>query len=250
MSLELTRRRFQQLLANVGRAGLNGAFPNDFEYYACALEIRNSANDIEDSFIFPVMPSSISEDETQLSNVQKGIASVNTLINPSFQPFQISISGNFGRRFFVLIQDRATSFAGISLGLKKNSPGKFVAPEFDVSVKNGYACIKILERMYRQSNSLDEFGKPYRAFFYNLALNSNYMVNLDGFRKSQNDRQSNMIWNYQLVMTATAPATAIIPKNKSSLGSILIFDNVNRVSTDFGNDLFDLFQDEVNFELP
>jgi hypothetical protein len=75
-----TRNRFLNLLATVGRAAIHSQFPDDFEYYLCALElVRTDDSTTEEFLVFPVMPSMISvtepkESPTGLSRPMNSVA--------------------------------------------------------------------------------------------------------------------------------------------------------------------------------
>ena len=231
MPLSRARLRFNNLLLQAGRAGLHSLFPNDFEYYAIAFELVNSQESTEQMLIFPVLPDEIREEKTTLNNIKKSGAGVVSLFNPSFNPFSIRLTGTFGRKFQILLNDETAIVSAISGQLKQGSGLFDEPPQFNLGIKTGYGVTKLLEKIYEKHKLLDEYGKPYRLYFYNLALNSNHLVTLDNLELSQNVKDSNMVWTYSMRMTAIAPASATKKFLKSSLITVLLFDNLQREAT-------------------
>lgn len=246
MSLPQTRARFRQLLDSVGRATLHSIFPDDFEYYACALELVDSKGSVVESLIFPVMPNEMEESKVPIVNIRKASAGVVSLYNPTFVPFEMRISGNFGRRLRLLINDKSVVLSSIATSLvKTGSVGDHEPPQFSVKVKNGYGTVRIMEKIYKKSFSLDTYGKSHRLFFYNLAFNSSYLIEIMNFKAFQNEQQ-NMIWNYVIGMKAIAPAYAVRENNKGALANVLIFDNVSKAANTLANAFATEFRNRAN----
>lgn len=232
MAISQARSRYMNLLASVGRAGVNSLFPNDFEYYACSLELVDSKGKIVDMLIFPVMPDNIIENKISISNVKKSSFGVVSFFNSSFVPFSINISGSFGRKLRMLLGEGESIFSGIKFAPSGSiSFAEYSPPIFNTRIKTGYGVIKIMEKIYKRSFQLDESGLPHKLFFNNLALNSNYLVEFKQLNLSQN-RQTNMIWNYSAVFTALAPAYKIRKRTKLSTIKLLAFDNLNKSMND------------------
>src|SRR3970040_403030 len=99
MSLQQAKDRIRgQILdgsITQGKILLNNLYPQEFEYYMMAFEIEGE-NGIEDRFIFPVMPSSISIKDTKTTNIRRTKAGTTILSDNSFTHKMISISGSFG----------------------------------------------------------------------------------------------------------------------------------------------------------
>ena len=91
-----------KLIASAGRATLHAQFPNDFEYYAMNLELVDSNDTLISSLTFPVMPNNITESHVSNSTQTKTSNGVVSLYDPSFVPFDINISGSFGRKFTII----------------------------------------------------------------------------------------------------------------------------------------------------
>jgi len=224
MSVEATRRSVTELAASVGRAGLHGLFPNDFEYYALGLDLTDSEGRIVDSLVFPVMPDNISEPRPSINTVKKTGSGVVSMYNTTFVPFDISIRGSFGRRLRLVSSNGIYAFNGNRGHVKGKG---YDAPVFNTSVKTGYGLIKLLEGIKEKSFSVDDKGKPVRLYYYNLALNSQYLVEFSQLVMSQ-DRQNNMIWNYSAVFKAIAPAYTVRSNNSTSVIALLSSSVINK----------------------
>jgi len=209
-----------------GAGQLQSMFPNEFEIYACALELTDSKGAIVDFFSFPIMPQSMEQNRPSNSTTKKTNAGVVINSNPSFKPFDISLTGDFGGKKFKLVSPNIANTISTALTAANAVPGVNVFPNqvqnannvFSSDYKSGYGCIKILERIIERARSQDQYNKPFQLFFYNLAFNSNYLVEPGQMRVSQN-RSKNMVWTYTLPLKAIAPASAI--QNNSSIASSL-----------------------------
>jgi len=192
---------YASLLGGVGRAVLNIQFPKEFELYMCALELIDQEGTTLRYFIFPVMPSSIEETQPQITNIKKSLAGITVLSNPTFVPGDVSLSGNFGRKFRILLGNNYEDL--ISSFKRKDSREKaFKTQVFDSRIKTGYGCCKILEEIVAESKIVDEKGIR-RLIFYNPALGNNYLVKPLNLKFSMS-QESNMIWNYSLTLKTVA----------------------------------------------
>lgn len=194
--------RYNHLLKDLGRAALSSFYPNDIEYYLCAFELMNST-ETEAYFVFPIQPSLIQKAEPERTNIKKSLSGITVLRNSSFIPQELSIRGNFGRKFKLL-----SDLQGFGWGatLSKVSGVTFDTPIFSSSLKTGYGCIKVLQKIIEDARKLDNNGKPKRLYFYNMGFGESYLVTIppSGVSFSQTEDQ-NMIWSYQLTMTILAP---------------------------------------------
>jgi len=210
-----------------GKGQLQAMFPNEFEIYAVALELVDSKGNIIDFFSFPIMPQSMEQNRPSNSTTKKTNAGVVINSNPTFKPFDITISGDFGGKKFKQVSNAlftnniastinsATAIAGVNVFANGNGNQNNV---FSSDYKTGYGCVKRLEKIIETSRLQDSYNKPYELFFYNLAFNSNYLVEPGQMRVYQN-RSKNMVWCYSLPLKAIMPASAI--QNKSQLTSSL-----------------------------
>lgn len=231
------------MIQTVGRATLSTLYPNDFEFYMCALELATSEGDTIDYFTFPVTPSSITKTDNKRTSIQNTAGGIVALTSPTFVPQDISIRGTFGRVFKILINTESSG-AGVAFSLSNGvrtlqqitkKAVTMKTPAFDASVKTGYGALKILQSIISKSNGIDNNGKPFRLFFYNLALGESYLVVVppNGITFTQSE-QRNMIWDYNLNMIAVAPLDSV--KNASS-GSSLIKQTAVAVVQKSVNDL-------------
>lgn len=220
----------------VGKEETHLRYPDEIEYYACAIEIINSSGKTIDFFSFPVMPSSISIPKEGHNTIQKTLGGITVHGNPTFHPFNFQISGNFGRRF-----RRVSTSSSMGNSETTQDNGKFMLKEvkvkghkpFSTEYKTGYGNCKTLERVVLMSKKLDENNRPYIMIFYNLSFNQKFVVELGNITFSQT-RESNMIWNYNLNMNAVAYASTVMSyeKIKKSLKNITDY---NRINKDFNN---------------
>lgn len=221
------RQKATGLLQTVGRSAMATLYPNDFEVYLCSLELADSQGNTIDMFTFPINPDGISKTEPKKTSIQSTAGGTTVLTSPVFIPKEINIRGNFGRTFKILlnVSDGAVfngSAMSISAGkyalyqIQGKATNSLKAPAFDMNVKNGFGCIKILQSIIDKSNGVDDLGLPMRLYFYNMALGESYLVVIPptGITFSQNV-QKNMIWEYNLNMTAVAPLEAV----KSAAGA-------------------------------
>jgi hypothetical protein len=226
--VETVKQRAVNLMAAAGRATLHSLYPNDFEYYACCLEVTNSKDEIIDTFTFPVMPSSININQNPLNTIKKTNTGVVSLFNPSFVPFNITISGNFGRKLRLITQSGIVPLNALRKNVTKQEPlDGYEGKEFDLQIKTGYGLCKILSKICDRAYTLDSTGNPYRIYFYNLAFNQAHMVEFPTITFTQ-DQGTNMIWNYSLSMKAIAPAYATRKTEKSSIINTLSSSVINQ----------------------
>lgn len=184
---------------------LNSKFPDEFELYMCALELVSTKTGKTLSyFVFPVMPSSIEFTQNTLTNIQNTFGGVSVLSTTNFVPFDINLSGTFGRGFrFSLGQ----SFYDISSIVSKLDSWSGLKQLFDPKLKSGYGYCKLLETLFLESNAVDSDGQRV-LYFYNLAFNQKYVVESGSITYSQ-DLNSNMVWNYRLTIKAVAPLSLV-----------------------------------------
>lgn len=212
---------------NLGKNALAALYPNDFEVYLCSLELVDSQGNTIDFFTFPISPESISKTEPKKTQIRQTAGGTTVLTSTVFVPEEINIKGNFGRNFKILLNigREGTSLSGAAFSL---SNGKYAlnqilgketsslkAPAFELGVKTGYGCIRMLKGIISKSNGVDKLGLPFKLYFYNLAFGESYLVTIPpaGVTFSQN-MTKNMIWEYNLNMTAIAPLETVIGEGK------------------------------------
>lgn len=216
--------------AHMGREYVNSLYPNEIEYYAAAFELVNGDGFTEDFFSFPVMFKSYRENRPTNTNIEKTMSGVVITSNPSFVPFDIHLTGNFGRKFKKINTDIPANQPTSSNNSTSNvtQSNAVVVPVFSTEYKTGYGCYKIMERILLKAQNQDSNFKPYQLFFYNLALNSNYLVEPMSIEPNQNRESSNMIWEYNIHLKAVAPATSINKNYKSSMKLITDFSKLTQ----------------------
>jgi hypothetical protein len=228
MDLGSQNQRFRGLLSNIGKAGLNAQFPNDFELYIVALELVNGNGDTEDYFVFPIMPNSITESISPSINIKKTFAGVAVQKTNTYVPTDITLNGNFGKKLKFLINQDLISFTGLRItpnGLKN---------AFSDRIKTGYGCYKLLERICAKSQSLDlVYKKPYSLYFYNLALGNNYLVEVMNITPNQT-LNSNMMWEYSLQLKSLSRIEDLKSRKQNQVKNFLssksiLQDNANKV---------------------
>lgn len=249
-------QKAKDMALDIGKAGLAALYPNDFEVYLCTLELADSQDNTIDFFTFPVNPNNITKTEPKRETIRNTAGGVTVLTSPTFVPQELSIRGDFGRTFKILLSTKTgTSLTGAAYSL---SAGKYSltditgkntnslkTPSFDVGVKTGFGCTKILQGIISKSNGVDKSGLPLRLYFYNMALGEGYLVVVppSGLSLSQN-MSRNMIWEYNLTMTVVAPLESVASssgKSKSALTKICaaaaIQKSVNTLATTIASNL-------------
>jgi hypothetical protein len=224
-----------QLGQTIGKGLLSQKFPNCFEYYMCSFELCDYQDNTIDFFTFPIMPKSITKNENNRINVKKSASSVNVIGSKSFIPSEITLKGNFGRDFQILVGYKPVNFKAFKYSTSNNvftiddmdeSKVSSKKIQFNPIVKTGYGCTKLLQSIINKSSASDDSGYPMKLYFYNQALGEAYLVvpapNQCTFM--QNETQNNMIWEYTINLIAIAPLGNDSPKLKTSLGILLKAD--------------------------
>lgn len=242
------RKQFEGQLKRLGKAGMSALFPKDFNYYSIALELVDGRGRTVDYFLFPINPDDISETNREITRVRKTITGVSTLKNPTFNPVLISIQGDFGKRFKIILNGGPIEFAGISISRGQNLVDAFVGsvkklatavPQFSTFAKTGYGCIKVLESIKEKSKQIDPLnGRPYSLYLYNSITGNNYMVEFVEFRHNQNVSR-NMIPRYSMQLIAVAPLDSLLARvtNLKSLLKNITISFLQKRSTAIANNI-------------
>lgn len=236
-----------------GKEYLHFMYPNEFEYYACAMELISSDGKSK-FFSFPVMPDSISEVKTTHANIKKTHGGLFVNNNSTFKPFDISISGDFGRKFRRMVRSNALTQNTTNAGDGNSATaGTGTLPDvtvkthsfFDSDYKTGYGAIKLLENMIEESKTQDSNYMPYKLFFHNLSLNSSYLVEPLTMTISQS-KDKNMIWGYSMQLKALAPTDAIVGEtdSKGRLEKMLNLSKKNKQIEDQSEGILDILSDK------
>ena len=238
--------KYQDLVVNIGRAAASTLYPMEFEYYLCALELTTYEGETIEYFCWPIMPSSITKNESNRTQIKKTYSGVTVIDSKSYTPTEISLKGNFGRSFKILIDSglptlfKAFRFS-IKNGINNNSDldqSKLTQNpiQFEVAIKTGFGCVSILRSIINKASGTDDKGHPFKLFFYNPSLGESYLVVPSPGNPlviSLNDSNNNMIHQYSLNLTAIAPISGhTLQGNNSSNVDILSPDIVQKsVST-------------------
>lgn len=232
MSLRATNRVYNNLVGTLGKGVLAALFPKDFEVYMMALELVDYRDRTIDYFAFPIMPESITKVEPKRTNIKKSSSGTTVLTSNSFVPEDLIIKGNFGRTFKILLSPKAPAVQGVAfstvkgkydlLGTKVRSLG-LATKDFTIGIKTGYGAHSILRAIINKSNGVDGAGRPFKLYFYNMAIGESYLVAVppSGFTSSQT-REKNMIWDYTLNLTVLAPLDAVRSARKKTSMLLLL----------------------------
>lgn len=220
MSVDNVIRNRAVLLETIGRSALNIRYPKEFELYVVALELMDQDGATLRYFVFPVNPSGLSEVQPEITNVRKTLGGITSLSNTTFVPVNITVSGNFGRKFKILLGtdyvEFINSFTTINNGVASaaesrvtaNSLAKGSVQIFDERTKTGYGCLKILEDIKKEAKVVDEKGSR-RLVFYNPVFGTSYLVKPTSFRIEMS-QESNMLHNYTIQFEAIAPLESFL----------------------------------------
>lgn len=224
----VSESQFYSLIQSVGRQALHNQYPDDIEFYLIALELLDSKNKTLDLLIFPINPQSISEVNTNITNVEKTFSGVSVVKNPTFVPIDINLKGTFGRRMKFLLGRSKIEASAFNFGKKFSKyRDNYKKAVFNATAKTGYGICKILQGIHNDSVGLDEHGNSRKVYFYNLALNSSYQVEMISLTFEQS-YESNMIWNYTLQLKAVAPL-AEVTDYKARRNKIMAVGNLSKV---------------------
>jgi hypothetical protein len=240
MSLKATESIARATINQFGRSVAHYLFPNDIDYYFVAFELVNADDRPVDYFAFPVTPKSIISQEQQATTIERTFGGITTTKTTTFNPKNITLSGNFGRKFKTILGGRPLSFTGLSFnfqgGIQVKTDFKFDPNELSFQVKTGYGCIKVLERIINRARTLDDQDRPYRLFFYNTSLNQAFLIEIEDFSFQQSYNE-NMIWNYNLRIRGIADLNEIGGFEKDTLANLLLISNLNKISNSLASNI-------------
>lgn len=238
---EAIRLAVEKLSENVfltAKAGRNFLFPRDFEYYMCGLELTDIEGNTIDYFIFPVMPNSINKVESNRISVYRTFGGVTILGSDSPTTDKITLQGNFGRSFRIVLNGsnlltrgfKALKFSmanGVYSDKDVNSDFATKLPLFLPTIKTGFGCVKMMQSIISKAASADN-GKPFRLYFYNPSLSESYLVvpSREPLQLSQDVNSTNMIWSYTLQLEIIASLGDIIFEDKAKTNATFMSSSV------------------------
>lgn len=250
MDIRSLTRGYKEEVGRLGKSLLHTLYPHDFEVYMMALELTDSNGNTIDYLSFPVMPDSVQKTELKRTNIKQTSGGVTVLTSTSFTPEEIVIKGNFGRAFKINL-GKSASATGVAfstqagkyslhdLGEKGKMRMSLRTPFFNAGIKTGYGATKVLQAIVSKSNGVDHTGRPFRLYFYNMALGESYLVAVppSGLQLNMSS-DKNMIWEYTLNLTTIAPLSlSFAKKGKTSLSSILATSTVQNALNKLGSNI-------------
>ena len=235
MTKEEANRRYREFIDTAGRETLGALFPTEFEVYMMGLELVDSDGDTVEYFLFPVMPKNISKSEPELTNLKKTAGGISILSTTTFVPETITIGGDFGRSFKVLLGNTLLDFKALGVDLLKNpknvTGGQVLRTlnPFSKTIKTGYACTKILQGILKKSVTVDDKGQPYRMYFHNPTLGEAHLVEKETFSLNMDESSTNRVWQYSLSLTTIAPIEEVRPQKRvSSLQQAMVIGKLQQ----------------------
>jgi hypothetical protein len=212
MANEDLQQKVREIIASAGRPALGAIFPNEFEVYMLTFALTDSDGAFVDYFSFPVMPSNMQKTETSAANVKRTLGGVVTQTSPSWVPQDLTISGDFGRNFKILVGRDIIQFKAFASSI--NAMGEagmsgLKAP-FNVKIKNGYGCTKVLQKLLQKSTKLDEFGYPYKLYIHNPVLGESHLVQYMDLSLTMDENSNNRMWRYNIRVKLLADANKLL----------------------------------------
>jgi hypothetical protein len=239
MAQDSVTNKILSQVQDIGKAGINALFPNDFEYYAITLELTDSQGKTIDFLTFPVAPENIDYNAPSAVNIKKNLGGVTALDTSSFDPSRYTLSGTFGRKLRLLFTKGSSQHStskGV-FGTIQESGLTIKTSILDAKIKSGYGTTKLLESIVEKSKSLDDYNKPVRLYLYNPALNHNFLVKANNLTLHQDIQTSNAMWKYTLEMTAIAPVDKLSNSAPTSMIGTTTMASLNKGANSLVNSL-------------
>jgi len=201
----------KETLTSASRNVLNSLYPREFEAHFISLELTDINDNIEEYFTFPINPSSISKVEPRTKNIERTFGKIIVNKSDQFTPQDLTIKGNFGRDFKIVIRHKGEITFNTIL-----SATKFFTPEeFSAIIKSGYGSFKILQNICeRADQSINQV--PRKLYLHNYFLGESYLVEVIDFAEDQS-LANNMMWAYTLRLKIISPInTSLLSKLKKA----------------------------------
>lgn len=228
MGFEAEKQAIASLTAVIGRAGLHSLFSRDFNFNLVAFQLLSKVGNkwVDDKiFIFPVLPNSISRQQTKQTSIVQTFSGISVSTNAKFSPISYSISGDFGLDFKsipsnifspILIEFSIASsiYKTAKTAIKRGVQAK----EFSTTVKNGYGCTQVLRDIFDSATNVDENGNPSILIFHNLFFGDSFVVATN----TESLSATRLTTNYSLSFTAVAPSNIIMAKTTGVSGKKLV----------------------------
>lgn len=195
--------KISSLVGSVGSTFIDSIlysmFPNEFELYLVALELTDYNDNIIEYFTFPINPSMLTKTEPRVKNIRKTFGGVTVNKSVGFVPQDLTIKGNFGRWWKILVRDKEVNVNSL---LKKTTQFNQNG-EFNAIIKNGYGSLKVLQHILQQSEDIVD-GFPRKLYFHNFILGESYLVEVLDHTIDLNV-QTNRIHNYSIKFKIISP---------------------------------------------
>ncbi len=244
--------------ARMGQATLAALYPKEFSVNLIALELQDYTGASIDYFAFPIMPSQLQYDFKPINNLKKTLGGLVNVSSDSFDPQDITISGDFGRNYKLISLSGGylPSMGGSNFTNKVdgiNTQNATMKPDWSMAyggfdlrqkrgvnvlsplVKSGFGCIKLLEGICAKSQQKtlddrdvknrvgDQYAtsvlRPTRFILYNLAFGHIFQVKLVSLTISENQNESNLIPRYNLQLKVVRDLSTLIDRKKVLLKS-------------------------------
>lgn len=194
----------------LSRTILHSLFPKEFEMYMLTFELTDFNGRTMDLFTFPINPSSMSKSEPFTKTINRSHGSIVVNRAGYFTPQDLTIRGNFGKSFKILIRNTSINF--FSLRLEN---------ELSHTIKSGYGSFKVLQDICNRSNELNSNNEPNLLFLHNFILGESYLVEVLEF-SSDLTTSANMLYNYNLRLKLLSPVQMTTVNRTSTLTPSLI----------------------------
>jgi len=251
MALSDANINYQRQIGSLGAAGLSALFPKNFEFYMVGIELCDYEDRTIDFFIFPVTPSSISKSENNRTNVKTTSSGVTVIKSDSFIPQDLTIKGDFGRKFKIILNPSEGVIKGAAFSTKSGIWSALAVKDkslvtlerespIGVGIKTGYGAHTLYRAILDKSRGVDAKGNPFKLYFYNMALGESYLVEVspNGTQSSQT-LDKNRIWDYSTTFKIIAPLDALNnKKSKTSMAKMAGLSVVQKSSNEIAGSVY------------
>ena len=225
-------RNILSIATTAVRATFHLIFPDNVEVYLLILEVVNYKNERVSSFVFPVLPSSMTYASHQVTKVTKLQSGIGVLKNSGFVPKRIALAGTFGPGFLSGVtsediqnltgnrnaakikQARFVNDSQLSIKDRFNVQAsgkdkfKFLGGQVFRRFNTGYGWTRALEKIGEDSQILDD-GRPRTLLLFCPPLGKNYVVQWANFNTVMDANTSNRFQMYNLTLDVTADLNVI-----------------------------------------
>lgn len=175
---------------------LNTLFPNQFEFYLIGLALENSNGLETDRFVFPILPSSLENNDNIPATITRTAGGVSSSFASGYSPNIVNLSGHFGRDFKLSVMNKKdyTQFYGNKNPKEAWETNK---PFLSNTIMTGFGAYNELRYLFNKSKELDSNGEAYKTVFYNMVYSQVNYVQLLSLNSSMTT-DKNLIHTYNL----------------------------------------------------